>query len=478
MAMDWVRPAANPSNGWIVCRIRIRENDVSDSQLIFPKGFVWGAATASYQIEGAWDQEGKGESIWDRFSHTPGNVENGDTGDVACDHYHRWLEDVALMKELGLDAYRFSISWPRILPEGRGDINQAGIDFYSRLVDALLDAGIVPYATLYHWDLPQALQDEGGWPLRRIVEAFTEFMDVASRALGDRVKHWITLNEPWVSAFIGYREGRHAPGHTDLGEALAASHHLLLSHGLAVPVIRANCPDADVGIALNLTPQEPASLSAADRKESTWVDGYINRWFLDPLVGRGYPQDIVNSFGNEMEFVQTGDLDSIAIPVDFLGVNYYTRGIARSTDIDEADNEPCTVIPSDEITAMDWEVYPLGIYNILGRLHFDYAFPAIYITENGAAFPDEVGPDGRVDDPARLAYIKRHLEMVHKAINIGVPVKGYFAWSLLDNFEWGFGYSKRFGIVYVDYQTQQRTPKFSASWYREVIRRNGIDTMA
>lgn len=451
---------------------------MSGIKLVFPKDFVWGAATASYQIEGAWDQDAKGESIWDRFSHTPGKVENGDTGDVACDHYHRWRDDVALMKKLGLKAYRFSIAWPRILPDGRGDVNQAGIDFYSQLVDALLDAGIMPYATLYHWDLPQALQDEGGWPLRRTVEAFIEFTDVASRALGDRVKHWITVNEPWVSAFIGYYEGRHAPGHTDLGEALAASHHLLLSHGRAVPVLRANCPDANVGIALNLTPQEPASPSIADKKAATWVDGYINRWFLDPLVGRGYPQDMVNSFDHGLEFVQPGDLDSLAVPVDFVGVNYYTRAIVRSSDISDADNEPRTVFRGDEITDMDWEVYPKGLYNILGRLHFDYAFPAIYITENGAAFPDEIGSDGEVDDPARLAYIRRHLDMVNKAIQIGIPVKGYFTWSLLDNFEWGFGYSKRFGIVYVDFHTQQRIPKSSAKWYREMILENELDATA
>ncbi len=444
------------------------------TKISFPPNFIWGAATAAYQIEGAWNEDGKGESIWDCFSHTPGKIEGEDTGDVACDHYHRWREDVALMRRLGLQAYRFSISWPRILPAGRGKINAAGIDFYSQLVDALLEAGIEPYVTLYHWDLPQPLQDQGGWPARMIVDAFVEYTDVVSRALGDRVRNWITLNEPWVSAFVGYRDGRHAPGHTDLGEAIAASHHLLLAHGQAVPVIRDNCPDADVGITLNLSPQEPASPSIADRKKATWMDGYINRWFLDPLVGRGYPQDMVKSFGSAMEFVQAGDLDTISRPVDFMGVNYYTRNIARADDVSEEDNKQRTVFRGDEITEMDWEVYPEGIYNILGRLHFDYAFPSIYITENGAAFPDKVGPDGQVDDPARLSYVKRHLEMVHRAIHVGVPVKGYFVWSLFDNFEWGFGYSKRFGIVYVDCQTQQRIPKSSAKWYRQVIRENAV----
>ena len=451
---------------------------MSENKCTFPKDFVWGAATASYQIEGAWDEEGKGESIWDRFSHTPGKVDNGDTGDVACDHYHRWRDDVVIMKELGLNTYRFSIAWPRVLPTGRGKINQIGIDFYSQLVDALLEAGIKPFVTLYHWDLPQSLQAEGGWPARMIVDAFVEYADVVSRALGDRVKNWITLNEPWVSAFIGYRDGRHAPGHTDLGEAIAASHHLLLSHGQTVSVIRSNCTDANVGITLNLTPQEPASPSIADRNEATWVDGYINRWFLDPLVGRGYPQDMVDGFGNALEFVQSRDLDTIAAPIDFLGVNYYMRGIARSSKVSEDENAPRTIFPNDEHTEMDWEVYPEGIYNMLERLLLDYAFPAFYITENGAAFPDEVSPNGQVDDPSRLSYIKRHLIMVNKAIQIGVPVKGYFAWSLLDNFEWGFGYSKRFGIVYIDYQTQARIPKSSAKWYRQVIHKNSLDADA
>ncbi len=442
---------------------------------IFPKNFVWGAATASYQIEGAWNEDGKGESIWDRFSHTPGKVRNGDTGDVACDHYHRWREDVALMQKLGLKAYRFSIAWPRILPAGRGDVNQAGIDFYSELVDALLEAGIEPWVTLYHWDLPQALQDEGGWPARATAEAFVEYADVVSRALGDRVKNWITFNEPWVSAFVGYRDGRHAPGLTDQDAAVAASHHLLLAHGQSVPVIRANSPGANVGITLNLTPQEPASPSIADRKLATWTDGYINRFFLDPLVGRGYPQDIVDSFGTDMNFIQPGDMDMIAVPIDFLGINYYTRNIDRDESVEN--NLPVVVQRGDEITEMDWEVYPKGLYNILGRLHFDYAFPAIYITENGAAFPDEVSADGQVDDPQRLSYIQRHLEMVHNAIQIGVPVKGYFVWSLMDNFEWAFGYSKPFGIIYIDFETGQRIPKSSAGWYSQVIKDNGVSSL-
>jgi beta-glucosidase len=447
---------------------------LSKQMVSFPKAFVWGVATASYQIEGAWDEDGKGESIWDRFSHTPGMVDNGDTGDVACDHYHRWGEDIALMKDLGLKAYRFSVAWPRIMPHGYGAVNQAGIDFYNQLVDALLEKGIEPFITLYHWDLPQALQDQGGWPARMIVDPFLEYADVVSNALGDRVKNWTTLNEPWVSAFVGYEQGRHAPGITDRDTAIAAAHHLMVAHGRAVPLIRENCADANVGIVLNLTPQEPASPSIEDRKAANWADGYINRWFLDALVGRGYPQDMVNSYGNAMEFVQPGDMEAIAVPLDYVGINYYTRGIARSEEIREEDNLPRTVSSGDEITEMDWEVYPKGLYNMLGRLHFNYNLPAIYITENGAAFIDEVGPDGEVDDPARLSYIERHLEMTHKAIQIGVPIKGYFAWSFLDNFEWGFGYSKRFGIVYVDYHNQKRIPKSSARWYSQVVTQNAI----
>lgn len=441
----------------------------------FPKDFVWGAATASYQIEGAWNEDGKGESIWDRFSHTPGNVQDGDTGDIACDHYHRWRDDIQLMKEIGLQAYRFSIAWPRILPEGRGRVNQPGLDFYDQLVDGLLKENLIPFVTLYHWDLPQELEDEGGWASRMAAEAFTEYADIVSRKLGDRVKNWITLNEPWVSAFVGYKEGRHAPGHTDLNKAVAASHHLLLSHGLSVPIIRANSKNANIGITLNLTPKEPASPSIHDRKAATWEDGNLNRWFLDPLVGRGYPQDIIESYGNGLKFVQPGDMDIIAVPIDFLGINYYTRNIIRSDDVTEKENLPATNQQVGLITEMDWEVYPKGLYDTLGRVHFDYNFPAIYITENGAAFPDTVGSDGCINDPNRVEYLKSHLDMVHKAIGIGVPVKGYFAWSMMDNFEWGFGYSKRFGIVHVDYQTQKRTIKDSGHWYGRAIKAHSAD---
>ncbi|MBK7450040.1 MAG: beta-glucosidase [Anaerolineales bacterium] len=445
-----------------------------DKKIIqFPGDFVWGAATASYQIEGGWNEDGRGESIWDRFSHTPGKVLNGDTGDVACDHYHHWEDDLKMIKALGLKAYRFSVAWPRVLPSGSGAISETGLDFYSRLVDGLLKLDIEPYVTLYHWDLPQKLQDAGGWSARETVDAFVEYADLVSRALGDRVKNWITLNEPWVSAFLGYEIGHHAPGHTNLTEALAAAHHLLLAHGRAVPVIRNNSRGSNVGITLNLAPHYPASTSVPDRDAAVWGDGYLNRWFLDPLVGRGYPQDMVRHHGTDMAFLKSGDLETIAAPLDFIGINYYTRNISRSEKIAEAENAPQTEFRGSEITEMDWEVFPEGLYKILGRLYFDYDFHAIHITENGAAFDDQV-VNGEVDDPARLSYIKRHLEQVHRAIEAGIPVKGYFAWSLMDNFEWAFGYSKRFGLVYVDYQTQTRILKSSAKWYRDVIQKNGI----
>lgn len=442
--------------------------------LSFPPDFAWGAATASYQIEGAWDEDGKGESIWDRFAHTPGKIANGDTGDVACDHYHRWPEDVALMKELGLNAYRFSISWPRILPSGRGAVNPAGLDFYGRLVDALLEAGITPFVTLYHWDLPQTLQDQGGWPARLCAEAFVEYADVVSRHLGDRVKHWATLNEPMVSALAGHLHGEHAPGHTDLDEALAAAHHLLLGHGWALPVIHRNSPQASAGIVLDPIPTVPASPSAADRAAAWRTDGVINRWYLDPLAARGYPADVVQHFGRAMDFVQGGDMEAIATPVDFLGINYYNRIIARSEEITEAENAPCTVIPNPGQTEMGWEVYPEGLYEILGRIHFDYNFPVLYITENGAAYADQVGPDGQVDDPLRVAYYRQHLTQAARAIAAGVPLRGYFTWSLLDNFEWSRGYDKRFGLIYVDHAMQQRIVKGSARWYARVIAANAV----
>ena len=435
----------------------------------FPPGFLWGAATASYQIEGAVAEDGRGPSIWDTFSHTPGNTKNGDTGDVACDHYHRWREDIALMREMGLQGYRFSVAWPRILPAGRGAVNAAGLDFYDRLVDGLLGAGIQPFATLYHWDLPRPLQDAGGWANRDTAAAFADYAEIVARRLGDRVRSWITLNEPWVVAFVGNLQGRHAPGTHDLQTALRVTHHLLLGHGLAVPRLRAATPGTPVGITLNLTPTDPAGDSPADQAAAARQDVYQNRIFLDPLSRGAYPPEAAAFLGAATFPVQDGDLATIGAPLDFLGVNYYTRNVMRDAPGNGLlANEQ--VSPPGEYTTMPWEVYPAGLRTLLNRVHRDYAFPAYYITENGAAFPDTVESGGAVHDARRTAYLQAHFAAAAAAIHDGVPLRGYFVWSLMDNFEWGHGYSQRFGLVYIDYATQARLWKDSARWYQGFLR--------
>ncbi len=441
----------------------------------FPKEFWWGAATSAYQIEGAWDADGKGESIWDRFCHLPGKVLNGDTGQISCDHYHHWQADIALMKSLNLQAYRFSIAWPRILPAGRGNVNSTGLDFYSRLVDGLLDAGIQPFVTLYHWDLPQALQDEGGWAERSTAEAFAEYTDVVTRHLGDRVKYWMTHNEPWVAAFMGYQMGVHAPGLQDWNAAIRAAHHLLLSHGWAVPIIHANSPGAEAGIVLNYSPGEPASPSGADYQAVRRHDGYQHRWFLDPLFGRHYPADMVAEFQSmgvmPTDMIHSGDMESIAAHSDFLGVNYYTRTILRAS-IPESENLPRTnfYAPKDEWAAGGWgDIYPVGLYNMLCRLHFDYQVPKLYVVENGVSTDGGEPVEKQIRDTCRISYLERHLEQAQRAIQAGIPLAGFFAWSLMDNFEWAMGYSLHFGMVGVDYATGKRIPKDSAFWYRDGI---------
>ncbi len=441
----------------------------------FPEGFLFGAATSSYQIEGAWDEDGKGESIWDRFAHTPGTIEDGTTGDVACDHLHRWREDLDLMADLGLDAYRFSISWPRVLPRGVGAVNEAGLSFYDRLVDGLLERGIRPFATLYHWDLPQALQDRGGWPARETVDAFCEYAEVVCRRLGDRVKDWITLNEPFVSAAVGYFEGRHAPGHRSEEEALAATHHLLLAHGRSVPIVRGSSPNANVGITHVLYPLHAASESDADVLAARRFDGAVHRTFLDPISGRGYPSVVPYDRSVLESSVRSGDLERIAVPIDFLGVNYYTRHVVRSDAVAEAGNAPRTVRPSDETTDMGWEVYPEGLFEVFDMLRREYAFPAYQITENGAAYPDAVDREGAVHDPDRVSYLRRHLAQVARIVDAGIPLRGYFVWSLLDNFEWSFGLKKRFGLIYVDFESNERVPKESYHWYKRVIAERTVD---
>jgi beta-glucosidase len=448
--------------------------------LQFPDSFLWGSSTSAYQIEGAWQEDGKGESIWDRFSHSPGNIRNGDTGDVACDHYHRFPEDIRLMKDLGLNSYRFSLAWSRILPTGRGKVNQAGLDFYSRLVDGLLEKNIQPFVTLYHWDLPQALQDEGGWPARSTAEAFVEYADIVTRSLGDRVRRWVTINEPAVVAWQGYLIGDHAPGQKDPLAAFRASHHVLLAHGWTLPVIRRNVPNSETGISLNVNWNQPASNSRLDREEVRWTDGLWARWFADPLYGLGYPDDILRDavakgYFKEMDWVKAGDLDAISEPTDFLGLNYYNRFILRGP---EAGNSPQTAFPAARLngqwTEMDWEVYPQGLFNVLVRLFTEYQPPKLYITENGASYIDVPGADGVIHDGHRTEYLTNHFAAAHRAIQAGVPLAGYFVWSLLDNFEWAYGYSQHFGVVSVDSTTQQRSPKSSALWLREVIQKNGL----
>ena len=440
----------------------------------FPDGFTWGVATSAYQIEGAVREDGRGESIWDRFSHTPGRTVNGETGDVACDHYHRYRGDIQLMRELNLGAYRFSVAWPRILPAGTGAVNQAGLDFYDRLVEEVLEAGLDPWVTLYHWDLPQALDDAGGWLDRRTAEAFTNYTDVITRRLGDRVRNWITINEPWVVAFLGYGIGVHAPGHRDMTEALQAAHHVLLAHGQAMPVIRSNVRDARAGITLNLNQTYPLDPDReADHEAAHDADVVANRWFLDPVFGRGYPDELPRILGATEPTVEAGDLATIATPTDFLGINFYMPGYASAT-VRAAPGEMLHPDPNVERTAVGWPVEPASFTDLLVRVRDDYGPDAIYITENGAAFDGDRVIAGRVSDPRRTAYYEGHLGAVATAIGAGAPVRGYFAWSLMDNFEWAEGYSKRFGIVYTDYATQERTIKDSGRYFAQVAEINRL----
>jgi beta-glucosidase len=430
----------------------------------FPPGFVWGAATAAYQIEGAAAEDGRGEGIWDRFSHVPGHVLGGDTGDVACDHYHRYREDVALMAEMGLGAYRFSVSWPRVMPQGVGKVNEAGLDFYDRLVDELLAHGIAPFPTLYHWDLPQALEDEGGWPVRSTAHAFADYAAVVSDRLGDRVLQFATLNEPHIVSDLGYRQGLHAPGRTEPGAAVAAAHHLLVAHGLGVQAIRAAAPQATAGIVLNFEPKHPATLHPLDLEAAMVAHDQYNRWYLDPINGLGYPKEGADGWGWNFEEVVQGDMGLIATPIDFLGVNYYRRSFVRSPLLTPLDDAPGT----GEVTGMGWEVYPAGLTEVLEFVASRTGDLPLYITENGASYPlDETDP---VRDPERVSYLRRHLDAASVAMQRGVPLRGYFVWSLLDNFEWALGYSCRFGIVHVDLDTLERRVRDSGRYWAEVAR--------
>ncbi|NMM31344.1 MAG: beta-glucosidase [Cellulomonas sp.] len=467
----------------------------------FPADFLWGSATASYQVEGAVGEDGRGQSIWDTFCATPGKVLNGDTGAVAADHYHRITADVALMKGIGLHAYRFSLAWPRIQPTGSGAFNTKGLDFYSRLVAALAAAALDPVVTLYHWDLPQALEDAGGWPSRDTAYRFAVYAAKAAEVLGDRVKIWTTLNEPWCSAYLGYAAGVHAPGRENQTDSLAAVHHLNLAHGLAGNAVRDVAgPDAQISITLNLHVTRAASDSPEDLDAKRRIDGLANGVFLGPLLDGAYPEDVIRDTASltDWSFVQPGDLDLISIPLDVLGVNYYATGLVRKSDAtrvpgdgtpgpDGHKSSALSAWPAtDDIewlplpgphTAMGWNIEPEGLTELLVDLHTTYPGLPLVVTENGAAFHDEVSPDGRVHDLDRVAYLHDHIDAVGEAIDHGADVRGYFVWSLMDNFEWAYGYDRRFGILRVDYDTLERTPKDSAHWYAELIRAHAIPTI-
>jgi len=429
--------------------------------------FIWGVATSSYQIEGAANEGGRGQSIWDTFCKVPGKVANFDNGDIACDHYHRFKEDLDLMKWMGVKAYRFSVAWPRVIPDGVGRVNEMGLDFYDRLIDSLLEREIAPWLTMYHWDLPEALQLRGGWNNREVVEWFGEYAEVLTSRFGDRVKNWMTLNEPLCSAWLGHLYGDMAPGIKDLQTALNVSHNLLMSHGLACQVIRSNVSEANVGIVINVTPAVPATDNQDDRNAAQLADGFDNRWFLDPVFGRTYPADVIDALGASPE-IHSGDMKLIAQDLDFLGVNFYFRQTVAA----DQNSKPLPIrsVNRENVkrTAMNWEVHPQAFEEILLRISKEYSPKAIYITENGSAWNDEV-INGEIIDDERIDYLARHLDAMRSAKNQGAPILGYFAWSFLDNFEWAYGYEKRFGLIYVDYKTQKRTPKKSAFFYRQLL---------
>jgi beta-glucosidase len=439
----------------------------------FPRGFTWGCATASYQIEGAWNEDGKGESIWDRFSHTPGSVMNGDTGDVACDHYHRYKEDVALMKELGLQSYRFSISWPRIFPDGKGAVNQKGLDFYSRLVDELLAAGITPFPTLYHWDLPQALQDEGGWSNRDIAQHFAEYCRVAVDHLGDRVKRWMIFNEPFVFTVLAYISGIHPPAIRNGAMGMRTTHVVNLAQGLAARAIRSTGKVEAVGSAYSMTGVYPASGSPEDIAAAARRRAFSNTWFLEPMVNGRYPDAYVGGTNEARLGVQPGDMEVCKAGLDFIGINLYTRSVVAANPQDPNLGARDVTMEGTERSHFGWEVWPEALHDVIMQIWDGYHLP-IVITENGSSYIDTV-ENGAVHDPQRARYLQRYLAQVAKAIDEGADVRGYHCWSLMDNFEWTFGYSQRFGIVYVDYPTQKRIVKDSGRWYADVIKNNGFE---
>ena len=428
----------------------------------FPPDFVWGVATSSFQIEGAAAEDGKGPSIWDTFCRQPGTIADQSNGDIACDHYHRLDEDLDLIASLGVDAYRFSVSWPRVRPTGSGDWNTKGLDFYERLVDGLLARGIKPYLTLNHWDLPDALQSDGGWANRETVHRFVEYALGMHALLGERVSAITTHNEPWVMAVLGHETGIFAPGVKDRKIAAQVAHHLLLSHGLALRALRADGCKAELGIVLNLSPVQPATPSEADKGQARLEDGKLVRWYMDPLFKKGYPKDVLDYLGADSPQVNPGDMEIICTPMDFMGLNYYSRSVVSAAGSWDVHNG------GREVTDMGWEIYPEGLTELLLRLDRDYDVPPMYVTENGGAFKDSLDK-GKVRDQDRTEYIAQHIEAVADAMDQGVKMEGYMVWSLMDNFEWASGYGKRFGIVHVDYDSQKRTLKDSALWYQQFL---------
>lgn len=443
----------------------------NNNALHFPKDFIWGVSSSSYQIEGAVDEDGRGESIWDRFSHTPGKVARGENGDVACDHYHRWRDDVALMVDLGIKAYRFSIAWPRILPDGTGSVNEKGLDFYSRLVDHLLENNITPYVNFYHWDLPQKLEDNGGWRSRETSKAYMKYVGVVVKRLSDRVKHWMTLNEPICSSYLGYMHGIHAPGAKEPMKVVnAVVHNLMLAHGLGIQTIKSITGNTSkVGIAHNPYVATPLSDDPAHIAEADKFWHLINDWWYYPFFKGKYPEDLLEMMGEAAPEVKDGDMKIISSPMDYFGLNIYHGDEVKSYHVNEKQWYFTTHPNNYPRTTMDWTIKPDCMHRALTYMHEHYDMPEIMVTENGCSFNDVVDDDGKVHDTDRVNYLDGHISSVKKAMDEGVKVTGYFVWSLLDNFEWALGYSKRFGITYVDYETQQRIPKDSFYWYKKLI---------
>jgi beta-glucosidase len=437
-------------------------------ELSFPDSFIWGCATSAYQIEGAAWEDGKGASTWDSYVHKPGKIRDGSTGDVACDHYHRWEADLDLLSDLGVGAYRFSVSWPRVFPQGRGSLNHPGLDFYDRLVDGLLARGIEPFVTLFHWDLPLALEEDGGWLQRRTAGYFADYAEAVARRLGDRVSRWMTLNEPLTVIGAGYLAGRHAPGYRNLFKALRATHNLLLAHGSALSALRAALPGGDIGIANAFSPAYPAR--SRDQRVARRISAIVNGLFMDPIFKGHYPKEIDWLMRLSNRQIRPGDMELISAPVDFVGVNHYTRFIAQRTLLPFIGYRIVRPVYDDVIfTEMNWEVYPPGLYDILQWLRGEYGELRFFITENGAAFDDRLEMD-EVRDTDRIEFLRRYLEQLHRAMEEGCRIDGYFVWSFMDNFEWEHGLSKRFGLVHVNYRTLQRTVKQSGHWYSKLAR--------